>query len=290
MDKNQETTYISNLNWLSFDSFSDYTFLYIAVAIFTLIFIIAFFLYMRVKREIEAKLQAQYKMLEQQSKMASMGEMLDAIAHQWKQPLNALSMYLDLMKSDFNNGLVDKKYINELQEGTNFQITHMLTTLSEFRNFFRPNTEIVDFKLLNVLNSILLLIKDEFLKNKINIELYIDENIVVKGNENEFKHLILNIINNSKDAFNEREIDKRFITIKALENRTSLLIEIEDSAGGIPEHIIEHVFESNFTTKAAQRGTGIGLYMSLQIVEKMHGKISVKNINDGACFYISFSR
>ena len=267
----------------------NYSALYIALAIFTFIFIMATIFYTRVKRETQAKLQAQYKMLEQQSKMASMGEMLDAIAHQWKQPLNALSMYLDLMKNDFENGIVDKKYIDEMQDATHSQITHMLNTLKEFRNFFRPNTEVVDFKLLNVINSLLLLTKDEFLKNQISIEVYINEDIKVKGNENEFKHLILNIINNSKDAFNERDIKDRHIVIRALQNKTSLLIEIEDSAGGIPKHIIDHIFESNFTTKTADNGTGIGLYMSLQIVEKMNGKISVKNINNGACFYINFS-
>ncbi len=267
----------------------DYTALYIALAVFCIIFIMALLFYIKVKKETRAKLQAQYEMLEQQSKMASMGEMLDAVAHQWKQPLNALTMYLDLMKSDFDDGNVNKAYVDEMQESMHSQITHMTTTLGEFRNFFRPNTEVVNFNLLLNINSVLLLTKDEFLKNQITIEVDVDEDITLKGNENEFKHLLLNIINNSKDAFNEKEIQNRKITIRAFKNSDAILIEIEDSAGGIPSHVVEHVFEANFTTKSVGKGTGIGLYMSSQIVHKMGGKLNVKNLNDGTCFYISFS-
>jgi signal transduction histidine kinase len=267
----------------------DYTALFVALGIFFVIAVIVFIFYIKVKKEIEAKIHAQYKMLEQQSKMASMGEMLDAVAHQWKQPLNALSMYLDLMKEDFDDGIVDRAYIDDMQKGTHSQITHMTTTLSEFRNFFRPNRDIVEFNLLSVINSVLLLTKDEFLKNQINIDVDVDAKISIKGNENEFKHLILNIINNSKDAFNEREVETRNIFIRATELERAVNMEIEDSAGGIPKNIIERVFESNFTTKSLGKGTGIGLYMSSQIVEKMGGRLSVRNINDGACFYISFS-
>ncbi|WP_373001876.1 ATP-binding protein [Sulfurimonas sp.] len=267
----------------------DYTALFVALGIFFVIAVIVFMFYVRVKKEVEAKLHAQYKMLEQQSKMASMGEMLDAVAHQWKQPLNAISMHLDLMKEDFDEGIVDRAYIDEMQKATHSQITHMTTTLSEFRNFFRPNRDIVEFNLLTVINSVLLLTKDEFLRNNINIELDVDAKISIKGNENEFKHLILNIINNSKDAFNEREVKNRSIFIRATQSKNAVNMEIEDSAGGIPKNVIERVFESNFTTKSVGKGTGIGLYMSSQIVEKMGGRLSVRNINDGACFYISFS-
>ncbi|RLA79499.1 MAG: histidine kinase [Epsilonproteobacteria bacterium] len=266
----------------------DYEALFIALAIFALILIMAILFHLKVKKETKAKEKAQNKMLKQQSKMASMGEMLDSVAHQWKQPLNALTMYLDLMKSDFDDGVVDKAYINEMQEGMNSQINHMTTTLSEFRNFFRPKAEVVNFNLLDTVNSVLLLTKDEFLKNQISLVVEIDKEIALKGNENEFKHLIINIINNSKDAFNDKEIKNRHIDIRAIKKNSSLRLEIEDNAGGIPEYVIECIFESNFTTKSADKGTGIGLYMSSQIVDKMSGKMSVKNINNGACFYIVF--
>jgi signal transduction histidine kinase len=244
------------------------------------------FFYLKLKKETNARIYAQNKMLQQQSKMASMGEMLDAVAHQWKQPLNAITMYLQLLQSDFEDGLVDKAYIDEMEEGTLAQIEHMTTTLSEFRNFFRPNQKKVNFNLLKVINSVLLLTKDEFLKNQITIEVDVDESIVINGNENEFKHLIINLINNSKDAFNENNIKERKILIKATTTQNHTSLTIKDNAGGIPKHAIKHIFEPNFTTKEVGKGTGIGLYMSAQILEKMGAKIKVKNIDNGACFFI----
>ena len=268
----------------------DYTSLYIAIAVFMVIFGMGLTFYIRLKKETNARIDAQNKMLKQQSKMASMGEMLDSVAHQWKQPLNAITMYLELLKSDFEDGLVDKAYIDEMQEGTQNQIEHMMTTLQEFRNFFRPNHAIEDFNLLKLTNSVLLLTKDEFLKNQINIVVQINENITLHGNQNEFKHLIINIINNAKDAFNEKEITNRQINIKATQDAKNVLITIEDNAGGIPPDALEHIFEANFTTKAKDKGTGIGLYMSTKIIEKMSGTIKAENINEGACFYITVKR
>ena len=265
---------------------TDYFVLKVVLGIFLIIFGMWIFFYQRLKKESQARIEAQYKMLEQQSKMAAMGEMLDAVAHQWKQPLNAITMYLDLLKSDFEDGLVDKAYIDEMEEGTHTQIEHMTTTLGEFRNFFRPNTTTEDFNLLKLVNSVLLLTKDEFLKNNIVMDIQIDENITIRGNQNEFKHLIINIINNAKDAFNENGISQRTIIIRAIENQDYISLEIQDNAGGIPKNAIKHVFEANFTTKEVGKGTGIGLYMSKQILQKLGASIDVKNINDGACFYI----
>jgi signal transduction histidine kinase len=174
-----------------------------------------------------------------------------------------------------------------MQEGMDTQINHMVNTLSEFRNFFRPNNSSVKFNLLKTLNSVMFLTKDEFLKNQIEIKIDVDEDIIIKGNENEFKHLILNIINNAKDAFNENTLSKRIIEIKANEMAEFLSIDICDNAGGIPKSVINHIFESNFTTKKEGKGTGIGLYMSMQIVKKMGGELSVTNKDSGACFHIS---
>lgn len=265
----------------------DYTALKFTSAAFIFIVILGVVFYLRLRHESQARIHAQNIMLQQQSKMASMGEMMDAVAHQWKQPLNALSMYSDLMKSDFEEGNVDKKYVDEMLEGVQLQIHHMTSTLSEFRNFFRPNTTIENFKLLALVESVLFLVKDEFLKNNINVELNIDTNILLHGNKNEFKHLILNIINNAKDAFNSQNTPQRSIIIQAKQNAKEVIITISDNAGGIPLEVIDHVFEANVTTKEAEAGTGIGLYMSAQIVEKMQGHIKVDNLFDGAVFTIT---
>ncbi|MCD6191465.1 MAG: sensor histidine kinase, partial [Sulfurimonas sp.] len=128
-------------------------------------------------------------MLVQQSKMAAMGEMMDAVAHQWKQPLNSISMMNDMLKDDFKDGLVDQEYIDDMTETTHMQIAHMVNTLSEFRNFFRPAQDSKDFLLSECVQSVQVLMKDELLKNTINLSIDIQEDITINGLINEFKHL-----------------------------------------------------------------------------------------------------
>ena len=229
------------------------------------------------------------KLLIQQSKMAAMGEMMDAVAHQWKQPLNALSMYSDIIKSDFKDGAVDNLYMDDFTKNIHIQIDHMVNTLDEFRAFFRPSKTEETFTILDIIKSVQFLTKDEFMKNRITIEVESHKNIELYGSKNEFKHLVLNIINNSKDAFNDNDIkERRFITIRLLEDNGRDKIEIEDNAGGIPKSVLADIFKANVTTKAEGKGTGIGLYMSMQIAEKFNAKLIVDNRNSGACFSILF--
>ncbi|MEA3373413.1 MAG: HAMP domain-containing sensor histidine kinase [Campylobacterota bacterium] len=227
------------------------------------------------------------KMLEQQAKMAAMGEMMDAVAHQWKQPLNAISMMSDLLRSDFADGNVDQAYIDDAADTIQQQIEHMVTTLNEFRTFFRPNKEAEPFGLKRSLRGVQLLVKDEFLKNGITIHIESHDELIFNGIENEFKHVVLNIINNAKDAFNERKCDKRDIYVRFNKKEANIKVEIEDNAGGIPEHLLDHIFKPNITTKSEGKGTGIGLYMSSQIVEKHQGLLRVKNTPHGALFTIT---
>lgn len=243
----------------------------------------------RITQEIDAR-KNQEKVLEQQSRSAAMGEMMDAVAHQWKQPLNALTMYGDLLYSDFKDGTVDLDYIERMLKDINYQIEHMTTTLSEFRTFFRPNKKIQKINLYKSIQSLLLLMKDELLKNTIDVELELDKNITLNIVENEFKHVVLNIINNAKDAFIENSISHRKIKISALYTDEFIEISICDNAGGIPKDIIDTIFKPNVTTKAEGKGTGIGLYMSARIIEKSHGSIYAYNHGDGACFNIELNR
>jgi len=230
------------------------------------------------------------ELLEQQSKMAAMGGMMDSVAHQWKQPLNALSMYSEIIKSDFEDGDVDQKYIEEFRDNIQLQIKHMLTTLDEFRTFFRPNKEEEHFELLDAINSVLFLTKDEFMKNSIVVEILHTDMIDIFGFKNEFKHLILNIINNSKDAFNDNNITKRVIEISLINQENDTRLEIKDNAGGIPDSVLDTLFDANVTTKEKGKGTGIGLFMSMQIATKHGAKLSVHNEKEGACFVVEFNK
>jgi C4-dicarboxylate-specific signal transduction histidine kinase len=160
----------------------------------------------------------------------------------------------------------------------------MTTTLREFRSFFRPTKKSSDFSLAKCIDSVKVLLKDELTKNQIEIQQREQDDIIINGYENEFKHLILNLINNAKDAFIENEIKKRVIAIGYNETDEYVLLQVVDNAGGIPKEIIDDIFHPNVTTKGDKEGTGIGLYMSSQIAQKHHGKLSVQNTKDGARF------
>ena len=238
---------------------------------------------LKVEEEIQ-KREYQEKILMQQSKLASMGEMMDAVAHQWKQPLNIINMRVDMLQYDFKDEIIDEKYIDDFIDRFKFQMKHIVNTLDEFRNFFRPNKASKKFSISNSIDSTLLLVKDEFLKNRITFLKDIKDDGIILGSPNDFKHLILNIINNSKDAFIENDIQNRTIHIDLFKIDETIRLEIYDNAGGIPNNVIDNIFNANVTTKEEGKGTGIGLYMSKQIANKHRGEIYVENINNGVKF------
>lgn len=232
----------------------------------------------------ETKLRIYHeKILLQQNKMAMMGEMIDAIMHQCSQPLSIISMENQFMNLNMNEEKIDKKYIENFSTKIEKQLEHTFQTMKDFRNFFRPNTLDYNFSLNNSISKTIELIKSDLIKNLIEIdcELY-EKDIVVSGNENEFKHILINLINNARDAFIENKITNRKIKIKLTKDKEKIIMKISDNAGGIPKEIIKHIFKANMTTK--QNGTGVGLYLSLQIANKLGANISAKNIDNGCEF------
>ncbi len=221
----------------------------------------------------------QEDLLIQQSKVAAICEMLDAIAHQWKQPLNAISMYVTSIPLQYEIGELNKEFIDKNTLRINHQIEHLANTLDEFRKFFRPNKEKKEFNIKETIASMLNLVKDEFQKYNIKITLKGDD-LIAYGFSNEYKHIILNIINNSKDAFIEKNIKNRKILIELKAEGVNTIVEVSDNASGIDEDILANIFDANFTTKKLDKGTGIGLYMSKIIVHNMKGEIYVHNIYD----------
>jgi C4-dicarboxylate-specific signal transduction histidine kinase len=243
------------------------------------------------KKDLEKKVEEEIikreekeKMLIQQSKLASMGEMMDAVAHQWKQPINTITVLVYMLTYDLDDNKITLDYIKEFQEKIFEQVGHMTNTLDEFRSFFRPNKKMEEFDVKSMIDKVLLLLKDELYHQNIKIEIDCEKSFKLLGIENEFKHLILNIINNAKDAFNERKIKDKTLNIKLSSNNDSKTIEITDNAGGIPLEIIDDIFKANVTTKQESKGTGIGLYMSSQIAQKHNGILSVENVDGGAKF------
>jgi C4-dicarboxylate-specific signal transduction histidine kinase len=235
----------------------------------------------KVQEEIKKRMQQEDLLLEQ-SRLASIAEMIDAVAHQWLQPINILSMQIDLLNLEThkNQGTTLKR-VERFREDTFLQIHHLTDSLDNFRQFFKPIKKLQTFYISSVLESVLALIKDELEKYYIDIEVDIVDDFEIIGNENEFKHILINLINNSKYEFLQQKKSPRKIKIKILGKEKK--IEILDNAGGINADIIDTIFDMNVTSKG-ENGTGIGLYMSQKIAHKHGGELSVENYEDGALF------
>jgi len=225
----------------------------------------------------------QLQVLQQQSKMAQMGEMIGAIAHQWRQPLNAVSTGIQNLKYDFKDGnLNNEEFIKDFIDKNKKTIKFMSKTIDDFRSFFRIDKERIDFKVKEATQSVIDMQSTQLKNHNITLNISGDE-FIYNGLQSEYQQVILNLINNAKDVLIENEIDTPTIDI-ILENNK---IYVQDNAGGIPNDIISRVFEPYFTTKDQGKGTGMGLYMSKMIIEdNMGGNLSVINKNNGALFCI----
>ena len=227
----------------------------------------------------------QLQILQQQSKMASMGEMIGAIAHQWRQPLNVISTSIQNLKYDYMEGkLADKEYIENFIKKNKETIKFMSKTIDDFRSFFRLDKEKQLFSVLQATLSVVDM-QSAQLKNH-NIELIVDgEEFQFYGFKSEYQQVVLNLLNNAKDVLVERDIKKPKIIIHVQKDKMS----IQDNAGGVEEQIRHRIFEPYFTTKEQGKGTGMGLYMSKMIMEKnMDAKLYIENSNLGALFIINF--
>lgn len=234
--------------------------------------------------------------LRQVQKMAAMGEMLSAIAHQWRQPLNALSTYIASLPSAFYNNLITKAFIDQLVREADSQIQFMSLTINDFRQYFRPSKSKQAFDVQDAIESAVKLINPQLRQNAITLEMNdlteLKERFVF-GYKNEFVHVLVNIISNAKDAIKEKAQQTgqdhfpRMIDLRVKAEESALVLHIKDTGCGIPESLLPKVFTPYFTTKGTATGTGIGLYMAKRIVEKeMLGQISVENLPVGAQFTI----
>jgi signal transduction histidine kinase len=166
-------------------------------------------------------------------------------------------------------------------------IQHMSQTIDDFRNFFQSHKEMVEFTIGDVVASTVSLIEDSLRSQQISIDVNTNSHSTITGFPNEYSHVLLNIIMNSKDALLTKHHDKGKVTITISKEQDRSVVTIADNGGGIPEEIIGKVFEPYFSTKGAKQGTGIGLFMSKTIIEKnMKGRLTVRNIGDGAEFRI----
>ncbi len=231
----------------------------------------------KVKLEIR-KNEEKNRILIQQSRMASMGEMLENIAHQWRQPLSTISVAASGLevKKEFNN-LSDKEFYDAINHIKNATL-YLSNTIEDFRNFFSKEKELTTINISHAIEKSLELMGNTFMQNRINLIRNIDTKVEILSIENELIQVLMNIFSNAKDALRPIINEEKYILINVYKENNNMVIQIKDNAGGIKDDIIDKIFEPYFTTKHKSRGTGIGLYMSKLLVEKhLNGTLSAKN-------------
>jgi len=243
-----------------------------------------------IDEEVEKNKHNQLLMI-QQSRLAQMGEMIAMIAHQWRQPLNNLSLVNQLLVSKYEKAKLDDKTIKYFSENSKKQIREMSRTIDDFRNFFKAEKFEQDFSINEVVRNILNMVETIYTNNNIKINFHSKKDYHSVGYPNELGQAILNIINNAKDALIEQDIDEKYIDIFFEETDEYIVINIIDNAGGIPDDIIDKIFDPYFSTKTEKNGTGLGLYITRIILqEHMNAKITVQNNDNGATFKIYLKR
>ncbi len=221
----------------------------------------------------------QEEMLYQQSKMVSMGEMIGNIAHQWRQPLSVISVTATGTKLQKEMGVLSDDMLIENMDNINANTQFLSKTIDDFRNYIKGERELKVFNLSKEINSFLKLIDASKKSHQITVIKDLDNNIEINGYPNELVQCFINIFNNSKDALDNIDEEKRFLFISSKQVDNYAYIIFKDNAGGIKEKIIGKIFEPYFTTKHQSQGTGLGLSMTHRLITQgMNGTIEAKNI------------
>jgi signal transduction histidine kinase len=230
----------------------------------------------------------QLLLAEHQNKLAALGEMLGNISHQWKQPLNAIGLSLSkIILLDENNKLT-KGILKTSLIRMEKNIIHLSKTIDVFRDFFKPDIKQNEFKLKDLIKNTVDITQDSFTNNHITLSNSCKENIILQGDKQKLEQVMLNILNNAKDALSSNKIKNPKVFINAKLNDNHVIITIKDNALGISDDIKDKIFIPYFTTKFKSQGTGIGLYMSKMIVENnFNGTLSFENKNKGTIFIIT---
>lgn len=240
----------------------------------------------RIQNEIDQRL-AQEQLLIQQSKLAAMGEMIGNIAHQWRQPLAQISAIHMNMKVTYDFDKFTEEYLNEKIKEANKLTSYMSQTINDFQNFFKPQGEKEIFSIEKACRNSYEIIESSLKYHGIELDFDVKEDTNILGYKNEFSQVILNILSNAKDILIERKVEKPKINVEIKNGDSYSIIRISDNAGGVKEDILDKIFDPYFTTRPKTQGTGIGLYMAKNIIERnMSGFINVTNIENGALFTI----
>ena len=238
----------------------------------------------RVEAEVIANRKKDHIMY-QQARLASMGEMIANIAHQWRQPLNIIALIMQEFYISGQLGTLDREKIEKEYARANSVLQYMSNTIDDFRTFFKHNDEGELFEIKTAIDSVLTLISKTMEHNHITINVEIEDDLKVFGHKNEFVQALINLLNNAREAIMSQELESGYINITARSDGEMIHVRVQDNGGGIAVDDIEQIFEPYFTTKHQTQGTGLGLYMTHQIiVNNMNGSIHAENSGDGTCF------
>ena len=231
----------------------------------------------KIKEEIEKNKQ-QFMLLEQQSRLAALGEMIGNIAHQWRQPLSAITISMSGLHLKYELGIMTEEEMTQTKDSIIKNANYLSQTIDDFRNFIKNEHNEILFNISKVIDEVYSIVYPTMKNCNILIELNVDKDITYLGYPNELSQVILNILNNAKDAFKQRELEIKKIKIDLYRDDKNIYIQISDNAGGVPQEIRSKIFDPYFTTKHQSQGTGLGLYMSLKIItERFLGKLLYEN-------------
>lgn len=237
----------------------------------------------------EKLLEEKDAMILTQSRQAAMGELIGMIAHQWKQPLNTISVTVSslMVKADFNEQITNED-MDHHGHIIMDQVNYLANTIDEFRDFLKPNKQKERVFVSNIIQDTLRIVGKSLQNNEITIELDISEEFEIETFRKEFVQVLLNILNNAKDAFNGKGIENKKVLIRTNKIGDNFVISISDNAGGIDLAYKDTLFDPYVSSKDPDKGTGIGLYMVKTLVEKhFNGTVKAFNDNDGAVFQIT---
>jgi len=223
-------------------------------------------------------LKEKEKLLFEQAKLASMGEMIGNIAHQWRQPLSVISTAATGIKVQQEFNIINGDDLIRNCDMINDNAQYLSKTIDDFKNFIKGDKQKERFNLSSEIESFLNLVNGSSKNNQIDIVLDMDDHIEINGFQNELSQCMINIFNNAKDVFNEKKIEKKYIFISTKQDGDNAIITIKDNGGGIPQNVLPKIFEPYFTTKHQSQGTGLGLHMTYKlIVDGMKGTIVATN-------------
>ncbi len=241
------------------------------------------------RKQIEEELKIQNQLVVEQSRQLAISELMISIAHHWRQPLSAIGAIVQNVEDAFDYKELDEDFFHDSTKKIVEELIYLSKTIDNFSSFYHRDKEKTLFRIHECIEKTLLLLNDYLISKSITIEVDIEKNLEIEGYFNEFSRVILNIINNIKDVFDEREIKDGHIKILACRNTHSgkTRLSISDNGGGMREDIKFRIFDPYFTTKHKSRGVGLGLYMARVMIEKnLNGSITAQNTGKGAEFII----